>query len=129
MKAQFCIATVLSILISVAAFADGIHTDPDVDRIIAEASELYLNAKFDEGIQLLQQLEKTNPNNPAVSFFIANGYWWKIFRVYVYDRDAEGTPFDDSFDRYLNLTIQRSEALLDRNSKDIRGLFYLGNAN
>jgi tetratricopeptide (TPR) repeat protein len=107
---------------------DPIHLDPEVDAAILQANELYLDARFDEGIQLLQDLAKRRPNDPALSYFTANGYWWKIFRVYIYDKEAKTTDFDKSFDTFLKLTMEQSERLVKRNSDDVVGLFYLGNA-
>ncbi|HSE39462.1 MAG TPA: tetratricopeptide repeat protein, partial [Acidobacteriota bacterium] len=78
---------------------------------------------------LIQQLEKTHPNSPAVSYFLANGYWWKIFRVYIYDKDAKTTPFDTQFENAIDETVARCEARLKRNKDDILALFYLGNAH
>jgi Flp pilus assembly protein TadD len=111
------------------SFAGSIHSDPELDQIIIEANNLYLSAKFDEGIALLEAAEKSRQSSPAISYFIANGYWWKIFRVYIYDREAESTPYDDQFEQYLDQTVNRCELLLKRNKKDIAALFYLGNAH
>ncbi|MGH9857886.1 MAG: tetratricopeptide repeat protein, partial [Acidobacteriota bacterium] len=68
------------------------------------------------------------PNSPAVSYFLANGYWWKIFRAYIYEKDEKNTPFDELFERHLSQTIERSEKILKRNKSDVTALFYLGNA-
>lgn len=108
--------------------ADSIHNDPQLDQIVTQANELFLAAKFDDGIELLKTLEKGRSTSPAVPFFTANGYWWKIFRIYIYDKDAESTPYDDEFEKYLDQTISRSEQLLKHNPRDARALFYLGNA-
>lgn len=108
--------------------ADPIHTDQELDAVIVQANGLFLDSKFDEGIELIRQIGKSRPNNPAVSFFIANGYWWKIFRGYIYDKDAKDTEFETNFDNYLKETITRSEDILERNKKDPQALFYLGNA-
>lgn len=124
---SFLIAAIFASVTLVAA-ADAIHQDQQLDSTVAQANQLFLDAKFDDGITLLKQLEKSRPEDPAVSFFIANGYWWKIFRVYIYDKGAASTPYDTDFDHYLEETIDRAETMLDRNSSDIKALFYLGNA-
>jgi tetratricopeptide (TPR) repeat protein len=112
-----------------AAFsADPIHSNTAFDHSVAQANALFLDAKFDEGLSVFQKLEKSDPNNPAVSYFLANGYWWKIFREFIYDKDAKETEFDDDFEKYLERTMDQSEELIDRNKYDILGLFYLGNA-
>lgn len=108
--------------------ADKIHDDPELDAAVLSANNLFLDAKFDDGIDLLKKLDKPGKTTPAVPFFIANGYWWKIFRVYVYDKYTKTTPFDDDFNRYLDETIDRAEAHLSRNPKDVQALFYIGNA-
>jgi tetratricopeptide (TPR) repeat protein len=100
----------------------------DKPAVIFRTNELYLDSKFDEAITAVRELENTHPGNPAVSYFTANGYWWKIFRLYVYDKDARDPEFDKKFDFYLDETIRRSEALLAKNRQDIKALFYLGNA-
>lgn len=107
---------------------DKIHADKELDTAIVQANDLFLDAKFDEGIALLQEISKRRPDSPAVSYFIANGYWWKIFRTYIYDKEAKTTEFDNNFDLYLKQTIDRSEKLLGRNPTDVSALFYLGNA-
>ena len=108
--------------------ADKIHDDQELDAVILRTNELYLDSKFDEAIAAIREMENTHPGNPAVSYFTANGYWWKIFRLYVYDKDARDPEFDKKFDFYLNETIRRSEALLAKNRRDMKALFYLGNA-
>jgi tetratricopeptide (TPR) repeat protein len=118
-------------LIQITAFAapvDPIHSDAEFDSTVIRANKLYLNADFDSGISIISQLQKSRPDDPAVSYFLANGYWWKIFRAHVYDKETTETPYDDKFDTYLQETIARSEALLRRNAKDVKALFYLGNA-
>ena len=108
--------------------ADPLHSDATFDATILKANELFLNADFDAGIALIASLEKDRPKSPAVSFFLANGYWWKIFRSYIYDKDAEETPFDEEFEKHLDQAIERSEKLLYKNKYDPVALFYLGNS-
>ena len=118
----------LFLFVTVSSFADPIHADEDLDRIIQEANHKFLNAEFDEGISMIKEAAETRPASPAVSYFLTNGYWWKIFRAYIYDKEAKTTEWDDEFDDYLQQTIDRSELLLKRNPHDVVGLFYLGNA-
>lgn len=120
----------LSFLILLASFSESgdIDRDPNLRSVILKANELYLDARFDDGISVLQEYEKSNCKSPACSYFIANGYWWKIFRVYVYDKEAKTTPYDGNFESNLNETIRLSEARLGTNKKDLEGLFYLGNS-
>src|SRR5580765_7614676 len=128
MNLRSFVITALFLSLAWVATADAIHQDEQLDTAVLQANQLFLDAKFDEGITLLKQLEKTRPEDPAVAFFIANGYWWKIFRVYVYDKNAPNTPYDSDFDHYLDETIDRAEVMLDRSDMDIKALFYLGNA-
>jgi len=111
-----------------AQSADPLHVDAAFDATVAKANDLFLDADFDAGIAVIQQLEKKRPYSPAVSYFLANGYWWKIFRTYIYDPEAKETPYDKLFDRYLAQTIEQSERILKRNRSDVTALFYLGNA-
>jgi tetratricopeptide (TPR) repeat protein len=115
-------------LIATSLSADPVHSDAEFDAVVARANDLFLDANFDPGIALIQQLEKSRPNSPAVSYFLANGYWWKIFREYIYDKEEKETPYDKLFDHYLTQTMERSEKLLKRNKSDVTALFYLGNA-
>ena len=115
-------------LISSVSLADPIHSDQELDRIIQETNQKCLDARFDEAIEMLKEAAKTRPGSPAVSYFVTNGYWWKIFRASIYDKEMKSTEFDDDFDMYLQQTIDRSELLLQRNKDDVVGLFYLGNA-
>jgi tetratricopeptide (TPR) repeat protein len=111
------------------AFAtDPIHSDIEFDATVVRANELFLNADFDAGIALIARLQEERSEDPAVAYFMANGYWWKIFRAHVYDKETTRTPFDEHFDQYVKQTIARSERLLRKNPRDVRGLFYLGNA-
>ena len=120
----------LALAVLLAAFSESseVNNDPELKAVILKSNEMYLDARFDEGITLLQQYENAHSKSPASSFFIANGFWWKIFRAYVYDKEAKTSPFDGSFESYLNQTIALSEARLSKNKNDIEGLFYLGNA-
>src|ERR1041385_3650735 len=90
----------LLVTIVASAGADPIHSDARLDSVIIQANDLFLDAQFDRGIDLLKGEEKNSPGSPAVSFFTANGYWWKIFRVYIYDKDAKSTDYDKDFDAY-----------------------------
>lgn len=128
MKRFYLPCLTLLFLVSYAISADRIHDNPVLDDTVAKANELFLDARFDEGIALLEQLETPEPKGPAAPFFLANGYWWKIFRVYAYDKYSKSTPFDDQFNHYLELTIERGENDLKRNPNDIKALFYIGNA-
>jgi tetratricopeptide (TPR) repeat protein len=119
---------VLFLLSSTAFPADPIHSDETFESTITKANELFLDAEFDKGIALIRNLEKTRPNSPGVSYFLANGYWWKIFREYIYDSESKETEFDDDFESYIQKTIDQSEELLSDNKRDIVALFYLGNA-
>jgi tetratricopeptide (TPR) repeat protein len=114
--------------VSSFCLADKIHDDAQLDQAVATSNSLFLDARFDEGIDLLKKLENPGKKSPALPFFIANGYWWKIFRVYVYDKYAKTTPFDDDFNHYLDESIARAESQLDTNPRDIQALFYIGNA-
>src|SRR5262249_7877872 len=116
------------IVLTLASFAlpvwaDAIHSDSELDAAIMQANQLYMDARFDDGITLLQTMEASRPNNPAVSYFVANGYWWKIFRVYVYEKNASNTPFEKDFNSNLDESIRRSQELLDKNPNDLMGLF------
>lgn len=108
--------------------SDPIHNDPQLDETIARANQYFLNARFDEGINLIKQLEKTRPESLAVSFFTANGYWWKIFRAYIFDKDSINNDADKTFDECLDQAIDRAEKRLTNNKADIQALFYLGNS-
>ena len=111
-----------------AQSADPVHVDAAFDATVAKANELFLEADFDGGITVIKQLEKKRPYSPAVSYFLANGYWWKIFRIHIYEQVAKETPYDKLFDRYLSQTMEQSERILKRNRSDVTALFYLGNA-
>lgn len=125
---SFSLILSLFLVVSSSCFADPIHADAELDQVIHEANQKFLDAHFDEGIDLLKEAAKSRPKSPAVSYFLTNGYWWKIFRAYIYDKESKSTEFDDDFDYYLQQTIDRSEMLLKRDHDDIVGLFYLGNA-
>lgn len=128
MTLRFHSLLLLMLLPAGFAFADSIHDDPAFDEIVVTANDLFLNADFDAGINLIRLQESSRPEDPAVSYFAANGYWWKIFRTYIYDKEAKNTEHDQYFEYFLQQTIERSENLLKRNKQDVRALFYLGNA-
>src|SRR5262249_10696979 len=87
-----------------------------------------MDGLLDDAINLMQTMDACRPNIPAVSYFVANGYWWKIFRVYVYEKNASNTAFEKDFNSNLDESIRRSQDLLDKNQNDLMGLFYMGNA-
>ncbi len=109
--------------------SDSIHSDARFDEVILEANRMYLDARFDEGIELIKTLETSYPKSPTVSYFLANGYWWKIFRTYIYDKEAKSSPVDAQFESEIQETISRCESRLRRDKNDIIALFYLGNAH
>ena len=125
----FSVFILIALTSGVVYAADPIHSDSAFDEVIIKANGMYLDAHFDEGIALIKTLEASHPKSPAVSYFLANGYWWKIFRTYIYDREAQSSPVDDLFEGAIEETVSRCEALLKQNPNDIIALFYLGNAH
>src|SRR5262245_42417533 len=99
MRYFFSVFFLIALIIGVVFAAIPILSDPAFDEVILKANGMYLDAHFDEGIELIKTLETAHPNSPAVSYFLANGYWWKIFRTYIYDKEAQSTPFDDEFEK------------------------------
>src|SRR5262245_41629574 len=102
MKSFFSFLLVL-FLFSTATLSyagDPIHQDTSLDEIVLKTNQMFLDAHFDEGIEILKEAAKTRQNSPAVSYFLMNGYWWKIFRAYIYDKESKSTEFDDDFDFY-----------------------------
>lgn len=125
----FCGFILIALASGLASASDFIHSDARFDEVILKANRMYLDARFDEGIELIKTLESSYPKNPAVSYFLANGYWWKIFRTYIYDKEAKSSPVDAQFEREIQETISRCESRLRRDKNDIIALFYLGNAH
>ncbi|MCI0415467.1 tetratricopeptide repeat protein [bacterium] len=128
MRAFLTLFVLIALTLAQNLSADPLHSDASFDATVAQANELFLAADFDAGIALIQEMEKTRPNSPAVSYFLANGYWWKIFRAYIYETETKETPYDQLFELYLAQTIEQSERLLKQNRSDVTALFYLGNA-
>ncbi len=94
----------------------------DADSLVRLGSDYIYNVEFDKAEGAFRELIKRYPEHPAGYFLDAMIDWWKItlFR--------NTNKYDNSFEEKIQKVIDRCDALLDENPKDINALFFKAGA-
>lgn len=96
--------------------------DPAINKIIDEGIRDTYNMKFENADRAFHKVVAAYPDHPSGHFFLAMVEWWRI----LIDIDDESR--DDRFHDMLDDVIDLCDARLDRNERDIAGLFFRGGA-
>jgi tetratricopeptide (TPR) repeat protein len=113
------ILLLLLLLSPLAAQAQWIE-DSAIDALITEGIHDTYNMKFESADAAFQKVVKAYPDHPAGPFFLAMVEWWRILI------DIDNEARDDHFYDMLDAVIDLCEDRLDKNERDIAGLFFKG---
>ncbi len=94
--------------------------DPAIDALIKQGIRDTYNLKFEAADAAFQKVAKAHPDHPAGPFFIAMVEWWRILI------NIEDESRDDRFYDMLDAVIEMCDERLDKNERDVAGLFFKG---
>ncbi|MDX9759566.1 MAG: tetratricopeptide repeat protein [Bacteroidota bacterium] len=112
-------AILLLMLLPTALSAQWIE-DPAIDALIRDGIRDTYNMRFEAADAAFQKVANAHPDHPAGPFFLAMVEWWRILI------DIEDESRDTRFYSMLDKVIDLCDDRLDRNEKDIAGLFFKG---
>ncbi|MFA6233235.1 MAG: hypothetical protein WC824_03465, partial [Bacteroidota bacterium] len=110
---------VLLLLSPLAAHAQWID-DPAIDALISDGIRDTYNMKFESADAAFHKVVKAYPDHPAGHFFLAMVEWWRVLI------DIDNESRDDHFYDMLDEVIDMCDERLDKNERDIAGLFFKG---
>lgn len=113
------IILLLLLLAPVAVRAQWIE-DPAIDALIKEGIRDTYNMKFEEADAAFHKVARAHPDHPAGPFFLAMVEWWRILI------DIENESRDDHFYDMLDAVIDMCDDRLEKNERDVVGLFFKG---
>lgn len=87
-------------------------------KIIKDGLEKTYNFEFDAAENFYSQVKTIYPNHPAYDFLIAANLYWEML---YYDNYKEKS---DEYFSHLNKALTLAEKFLEKNSKDVEGLFF-----
>jgi len=94
----------------------------DADSLIQLGAGYIYNVEFDKARGYFSEVMNKYPEHPAGYFLDAMIEWWKILLY----RDTK--EFDNEFLNKIEKVIEVSDAILEQNEFDIKGLFFKGGA-
>src|SRR5687767_9166330 len=106
--------------------AQWVLLEKDADATVRGGFDALYNLRYDEADTLFVGLTRTNPDHPAGYFLLALVDWWRI--VPNTDDNVRLERYSDSFNERLDKVIDISDERLDRNPRDVVGLFFKGAA-
>jgi tetratricopeptide (TPR) repeat protein len=96
--------------------------DPAMTTLIDAGIRDTYNMKFEDADRAFRKVVAAYPDHPAGHFFLAMVEWWRI--LIEIDDESRDSRFHDMLDDVIDLCDDR----LDRNERDIAGLFFKGGA-
>ena len=94
--------------------------DTNINNIIDQGIQDTYNMRFESADAAFRKVVKQYPDHPAGHFLLAMVEWWRILI------DIENESRDDGFHEMLDRVIDICDERLDKNEKDIAGLFFKG---
>lgn len=93
-----------------------------MDQQIHRGLPLMYNMDFAAAEVIFDSIIAEAPEHPAGYFYKASSMFWRAVT------NPDNTRFDADYKMWLGKSIDKSDALLEKNPKDIPGLFYKGAA-
>jgi tetratricopeptide (TPR) repeat protein len=93
-----------------------------VDQQIHRGIDLIYNMDFASADRTFDSVIYEEPKHPAGYFYRATVMFWRAIT------NPDNTTYDDEYRAWLQKAIDKADTLLDKNPKDIAGLFYKGGA-
>ncbi len=94
--------------------------DPFVREQGKRGLDSLYNMAFDDAEVIFDRIAARYPNHPVGPFLNGLNVWWRILP------DLENTAHDDEFYRYMQATVDRADALLDRTPDHFDAPFFKG---
>jgi tetratricopeptide (TPR) repeat protein len=92
--------------------------DKVTTEIVKAALDHTYNFEFDESKKLCEQIRKRHPNHPGPDFLMALNIYWEMFYNDTYKEHS------GEFLSYLNKTLDLSKKMVEKNEKDLEGVFF-----
>ncbi len=108
-----CAATVLP-----AQQNDHIIPNKATTVLVKAALDHTYNFEFEESKKLCEQIRKKHPTHPGPDFMMALNIYWEMFYNDTYKEHS------GQFLLYLNKTIELSKRMVDKDEKDLEGVFF-----
>ncbi len=93
-----------------------------MDAQVHQGMNLMYNMEFAAADSVFDSIIAEYPGHPAGYFYRASVMFWRVVT------NPDNTTFDADYRKWIGLAIDRADSLLDKNPKDIAGLFYKGAA-
>jgi tetratricopeptide (TPR) repeat protein len=106
--------------------AQWVLLEKEADAKVRGGFDALYNLRYEEADTLFTDLTRSQPDHPAGFFLLALVDWWRI--VPNLDDNVRLERYSESFNSRLDKVIEISDARLDKNPKDIVGLFFKGAA-
>ncbi|MDP4200144.1 MAG: hypothetical protein Q8922_12275 [Bacteroidota bacterium] len=93
-----------------------------MDQQIHRGMPLMYNMDFTGAEKIFDSVIAEEPEHPAGYFYRASSMFWRAIT------NPDNTTYDEGYKTWLNRSINKADAMLEKNPKDIAGLFYKGAA-
>jgi tetratricopeptide (TPR) repeat protein len=113
---------ILATLASVPARAQWVLQSGEMDKQIHRALPLMYNMDFAAAESIADSIIAEGPDHPAGYFYKASSMFWRTVT------NPDNTRYDEEYKSWLGKAIDKADALLEKNPRDIAGLFYKGAA-
>ena len=94
--------------------------DPEINTLVSQGIRDTYNLRFEAADAAFAKVVKAHPDHPTGHFLLAMVEWWRILI------DIENESRDDHFYDMLDEVVDLCDERLDKNDKDLAGLFFKG---
>lgn len=96
--------------------------DPKIQFESVDAINSLYNFEFEKAEQQFRWMQQEYPQHPMGFFLVGLSYWWKI----QINDDVE--KYDDTFFEYMDISIKKGEAMLEKDPENYEAKFFLAAA-
>ncbi|MEJ8756229.1 tol-pal system protein YbgF [Pontibacter sp. H259] len=96
----------------------------DIQYELEGAVDNMYNFKYERAEKQFKSLRRRYPDHPMPYFLMGLSQWWKIVPT-----NIQTHKYDDLFFAYMDTTIEKAEALYDKNERNTEAAFFLAAAN
>lgn len=97
--------------------------DKDIQYELEGAVDNMYNFKYALAEKQFKSIRRRYPQHPLPYFLMGLSQWWKIVPT-----NIQTLQYDDLFFAYMDTTIQKAEALYDKNERNVEASFFLAAA-
>ncbi|WP_068837054.1 tetratricopeptide repeat protein [Pontibacter akesuensis] len=92
----------------------------DIQYELEGAVDNMYNFKFERAEKQFKSLRRRYPEHPLPYFLMGLSQWWKILPT-----NIETLKYDNLFFAYMDTTIQKAEAMYDKDERNVEAAFFL----